>query len=68
MDERVTVADVRAAGFCVSGMRRWFAMRKIDFKTFVREGMPLADAEAINDDYSNKVLAARAERLNKRSA
>jgi hypothetical protein len=48
-DDRVTIGDVRRAGYCVRGVRRWFDETGRDFRTFVREGMPIEEARAIDD-------------------
>ena len=39
MAERVTISDVRNAGYCTRGARRWFETRGLDFKAFIREGI-----------------------------
>lgn len=37
-DEIITVADVRDAGYCLSGARRWFNTQGLDYKAFIRTG------------------------------
>lgn len=39
MSNRIYIDDVRAAGFCVRGGRRWFAQHGLDFKKFLDEGI-----------------------------
>ncbi len=57
--ERITVTDVRAAGFCARGMKSWFDARGLDFRTFVKEGMAVEDAAALNDALAERVIAKR---------
>lgn len=40
----VRIGDVRAAGYCVQGARRWAESHGIDFKDFLRDGI---DAEVL---------------------
>lgn len=65
MAEKVTIADVRAAGFCVSGVRHWFAGRKMDFRDFIKNGIPLETVVEIDDNFTKQVLAAREKRISK---
>ena len=37
---RITIDDVRRAGHCVRGARRWFEAHDLDFRTFLKEGLP----------------------------
>lgn len=57
--ERLTVNDVRAAGFCARGMKTWFDARGLDFRTFLKEGMAIEDAAALNDALAERVIARR---------
>lgn len=56
MSGRLTVADVRAAGFCLSGVRRQCAVLGVDFRQFVREGVPLEVAAAVDDALVQKAV------------
>jgi len=40
MTRRVTIQDVRDAGHCVAGARRWFEAHGMDFRAFIAEGIP----------------------------
>lgn len=42
----VTPSDARAAGYCVSGMRKWFGENGLDFRAFARGEMTAADVRA----------------------
>ena len=60
----VTVRPIHGQkiGLCVSGQRRWFVRHGLDFRTFVKEGLPEKAFEGIEDDNLRKVLeAARAD-------
>jgi hypothetical protein len=45
----VTIEDVRAAGYCVSGARTWFRQHGLSFRDFMREGVPISTLEATGD-------------------
>jgi hypothetical protein len=53
----VTIAHVRAEHLCARGARAWFAQHGLDFRAFCRDGMPLADVEAINDGFAQRIAA-----------
>ena len=38
-DPIVTINDVRRAGYCPSGARRWAEMHGIDFRDFLKNGI-----------------------------
>lgn len=59
MGERVTINDVRAAGFCAAGLRRWFEGHGLDLKDFLRNGMALEDVVKINDAMAARVVARK---------
>lgn len=61
----VTIDDVRKAGHCVTGARRWFAGRGFDFAAFVRDGLPAETLEETGDALAlNVVAVARARNGN----
>lgn len=49
MSDRVTIHHCRKAGFCLTGVRRHCATVGLDFRQLVKEGLPVADLENIND-------------------
>ena len=53
---RVTARDCFRAGFCVSGIKDWLAERGVDYRTFVRDGLPGAEVEAFGDAMSDLAL------------
>lgn len=38
-EEIITISDVRRAGHCVSGARRWFQAHHLDFRAFLQNGI-----------------------------
>lgn len=56
MTERITITDVRDAGFCASGARRWFEAYGLDFRDFVKHGISAEDLLATNDSYADRVV------------
>ena len=70
MTNRVTVNDVRAAGYCAKGIRRWFDQRcavdpsYMTFSQFCQRGMPIEEFEAIGEAYTEHVLRLMRERSN----
>ena len=51
-----TVNDARALGYCVEGLRKWFARRPdVSFHTFIREGVPVEWLRAQNDAQADKL-------------
>ena len=59
---RVTARDCARAGFCVSGMKDWLAERGVDYRAFVRDGLPGAEVEAFGDAMSDLALAQARKR------
>ena len=53
----VTIQHCRDEGFCVSGIRDWFAAHDLDFRGFVRNGIAAEDLLATGDDLARRVVA-----------
>lgn len=65
---RVTMRHARACCYpdrgvmCAPGVRAWFARHDMDYRQFLRHGIPLSEAETIDDEFARRVVAlARAE-------
>lgn len=56
---RIRIHDVRAAGFCVTGTRRWFDRHDLDFRQFLREGIDADTLLATGDAMAQRVVAAK---------
>jgi hypothetical protein len=60
---RITSADLRAAGICLGGLRRWAEARGFNYRTLVREGVAEKDLRPYEDDpMVQRVLAAYRKR------
>lgn len=57
MTERVLVrvSDLRACKFCMAGSRDFFLRHDLDWRTFVREGIPAEELESTGDAMALKV-------------
>lgn len=62
----VTPSDARAAGYCVSGMRKWFSEAGLDFRTFCRGTMTAAEVRSAVGD--NALLDRVIEQARSREA
>lgn len=63
----ITLADARAIGghgvHCAPGIRAWFARYGLDYRAFVREGIPAQVLLATGDAFALRVVQiARARR------
>jgi len=54
---RVTMADVRACGFCVRGAREWFRRQGVDFAEFLSQGITVTFMEETGDELALRVAA-----------
>lgn len=59
----VYIRHVQASGFCVApGAKRWFESHGLDWRGFIKNGMPASELLALNDALANMVVdAARRE-------
>jgi hypothetical protein len=60
----VTVTDLRRAGHCARGIKNWFEVQGLDFKDFLKNGIPAEKLYATGD---GQVLAAL-KQIEKRDA
>lgn len=52
----VHARHIRAAGYCVTpGGKEWFEHHKIDWRSFVRNGIPLEALQKIDDEMCRRV-------------
>ena len=67
-EDRLTVDDMVRAGVCARGMRRWFADNAeslpegVDFRSFIREGVPLEMARQVKDGVIERAIALKESR------
>ena len=56
-DLTITVNDLRKAGYCLAGARRWAQARGLDFRIFVRDGIPASRLRDLNDALADAVIS-----------
>ena len=57
MSDVITWQDVRDAGFCLNhGARQWCAQHGVSFRDLMRDGIPVADVDHIDDELVRKVI------------
>lgn len=47
--DKLTIADAHKAGYCIKGIREWHENTGRDFRDFVRNGVPMSEAEQLDD-------------------
>lgn len=57
----ITMKHIRAAGYCSSGARRWFAQKNLPWSDFVTNGIPAETLDALDDHLANQVTAIARE-------
>lgn len=62
-DITITIADVRQVTFCVRGTRVWFERYNLDFKQFLKDGLPASVIEGTGDALGKHVVDAARERI-----
>lgn len=58
----ITITDIRAAGICASGARRWFRDHGIDFAAFLKDGISAAELIERGDQMAQRVVDRKLER------
>lgn len=67
---RVTMKHARAAQLagvgvlCAPGIRPWFARHGLDYRTFLREGLPIAAVAQVDDAFARRAIALAVEEAN----
>lgn len=61
----ITIGEARAAGYCVKGIKEWHELRGRDFKFFVKNGLDVETAIALNDPIVNHIMKTRDEKAAK---
>ena len=59
---RVTIADVRAARYCLAGVRPWFRRHGLDWQHFLTHGITADRLRATGDALVDPVIAAAERR------
>lgn len=58
----VTIEDIRLAGHCVRGAGAWFKRHNLDFKEFIRNGLPAKTLIESGDSLAQRVVDRKKER------
>lgn len=58
----ITINDVRLAGHCAQGARAWFDGHGLDFRAFLRDGIPARQVIAMGDGLADQVITRTLER------
>jgi hypothetical protein len=62
-DLRIFVTDITRAGYCIGrGAKPWFAANGLDFRDFMKNGIPAADLLATGDAMAIRVVEQAEER------
>ncbi len=59
---RVTVQDIRAARYCLPGVRPWFRRHGLDWQAFLDAGLPAETLRATGDALVEPVIRMAEER------
>ncbi len=60
----ITINDVRLAGYCASGARRWFEAYSLDFRDFMANGISEERFLATGDAMAIRIVELMRERSN----
>lgn len=58
----ITITDVRRAGYCARGTKPWFQTHGLDFRAFLKDGLPAADLLATGCGLVERVIALKLAR------
>ena len=59
---RVTIQDIRAARYCLPGVRPWFRRHGLDWQAFLDDGIPAETLRATGDALVEPVIRMAEER------
>lgn len=57
--EVITITDIRKQGYCVSGIKTWFAAHHLNFRSFLQHGVESDTLLATGDELARKVVEAK---------
>lgn len=55
-DVIITAKDLRQAGHCIRGARPWFERHGMDFRKFIKEGIPAEEFLSKGDALAQRVV------------
>jgi hypothetical protein len=56
MTHLVTISDMRKAGYCPTGARRWFEAHGLDFRDFLKHGIDIEVLRATGDAFAVRAI------------
>jgi len=59
---KVTITDIRKAGYCVSGAKEWFERHNLDFRDHVKNGTDAEILLATGDALAVRVIELKKAR------
>lgn len=61
-ERRITIDDIRKAGHCVRGAGAWFARHDMDFRSFLKNGVPESEFLEKGDALAQQVVDRKRKR------
>lgn len=58
----IRIDDIRKAGHCVTGAKAWFDRHGLDFRDFLKNGIPAAEFIEKGDALSKRIVDRKIER------
>jgi hypothetical protein len=62
MTDKITVDDVRLAGYCAVGAKKWFRLHALDFRSFLKGGIAVEEFLATEDAIARDIVEKRNRR------
>lgn len=62
-DILVTVQDCRKLGYCMKQVRPWFSVVGLDFREFVKNGVPASKLLETDNIYATRVVEQARKRI-----
>lgn len=59
----VTMGDLRRAGICAAGARRWFPLHGFDFRDFLKNGIAAERLLATDDPFARRAVEEARKRV-----
>ena len=53
---RITITDIRKAGHCPAGIRKWCDGHDIDFRDLIQNGISVETLQSLNDGLADQVI------------
>ena len=63
MTDKLTIHDIRHAGYCTLGSKRFATRLGLDGRKLVKEGLPISELEHFDDVNVKRCIAVAKERI-----